>query len=264
MSGKPGDVKTGKLAARKYSPRTLKILFAMSMNECAHPECREPIVHPKTEESEAAVIGQIAHIYALSNDGPRGKRDLTETERNLPDNLMLLCPTHHVLVDAQHATYPAATLLDWKARHERKFQDSLGTSISDVGFIELEFAARSLMAADLQPLDESLKTIPPAQKIETNSLGKSSSMLLTMGAANSSNVEAVLIRATQLDPSFADKLRQGFVVRYQNFVWEGMKGDDLFMAMYEWAGGANRDKPREAAGLCILAHLFIICDVFEK
>lgn len=110
----------------------------------------------------------------------------------------------------------------------------------------------------------SLKTIPPADKIKKNGLGGRSKMLLTMGAANSSEVEEVLLKASQLDPEFADKLREGFVEKYREFLDEGLKGDDLFMAMYAWAGGASRDKTREAGGLCILAHLFLICDVFEK
>ena len=120
------------------------------------------------------------------------------------------------------------------------------------------------MSSDPDHTEDGLKTIPPGEKIHKNGLGTTSALLLTMGAANSADVEAVLLKATQLDSKFANNLREGFVTRYRDFVTEGLTGDDLFMAMYEWAGGASRDKHREAAGLCILAHLFIICDVFEK
>jgi hypothetical protein len=251
-------------ASRRYSDKTLKILFAMSMNECAHPSCTQPVIQPKSEASDVAVIGQIAHIYAASDNGPRGKAGLTEKERNHPDNLILLCPTHHVVVDQQHASYPASLLLEWRSTHERKFQEVLGAQISDVGFHELELTARSLMSAQSAVSPGSLKTIPPDEKIRKNGLGGRSKMLLTMGAANSAEVEDVLLKASQLDPDFADKLREGFVRKYGTFFEEGLRGDDLFMAMYAWAGGASRDKSREAGGLCILAHLFLICDVFEK
>ena len=30
------------------------------------------------------------------------KKGLTAKERNSPDNLILLCPTHHTIVDEQH------------------------------------------------------------------------------------------------------------------------------------------------------------------
>jgi hypothetical protein len=250
--------------SRRYGETTLKVIFTLSMNECAYPDCSQPVIQPKTDESDAAVVAQICHIYAASDNGPRGNPDMTDKERNLPDNLMLFCPTHHTIVDKQHETYPAKLLLEWKGRHERRFRETFGASISDLGYEELELTARSLLASDRDPAEGGLTTIPPAAKIAKNGLGNTSTMLLTMGAANSSEVEAVLVKASQLDADFADKLREGFVSRYRRFREDGCAGDGLFMAMYQWAGGANKNRLREAAGLCILAHLFILCDVFEK
>ncbi len=45
--------------------------------------------------TSAAVVAQICHIYAASDNGPRGKPGLTATERNSPDNLILMCGHHH-------------------------------------------------------------------------------------------------------------------------------------------------------------------------
>ena len=264
MSGNKGRMATDRKSVRSYSDRTLKILFAMSMNQCAHPHCSQAVIQSKTSKSEAAVVGQIAHIYALSDDGPRGKSGLSDAERNQVENLILLCPTHHVVVDAQHESYPAAALLKWKSQHEMKFRDRVGGNLGDLGFLELETAARRLMADGPTTSTNSFQIVPPGQKIEKNGLGKTAELLLTMGAANSSQVESLLLQGTQLDSSFADRLREGFVVRYAQFVRDGLQGEVLFLAMYEWAGGPSKDKSREAAGLCILAHLFIICDVFEK
>ena len=100
---------------RNYSKRTLKILFALSGNQCAFPGCTNYIVEPATEQSDAAVIVQQSHIYAISNAGPRGTSELTEKELNSHENLLLLCPTHHVLVDAQPETYTAKKLKKWEA-----------------------------------------------------------------------------------------------------------------------------------------------------
>jgi hypothetical protein len=134
-----------KSSPHKYSEKTLKILFALSGNQCAHPECANSIIEPKTDYSEALVVGHIAHIYAASDNGPRGNPTLSESDRKKPENLILLCPTHHVIVDGQHETYPATLLLTWKEKHERKFQQRLGGTIKDLGFSELEFAAKALM-----------------------------------------------------------------------------------------------------------------------
>ena len=129
--------------ARNYSAKTLKILFALSGNRCAHPKCNEPVIANATLDSTDLVVGQISHIYAHSDKGPRGKPGMTEKERNQADNLMLFCPTHHVIVDGQHETYTAPILLGWKQHHERRYRDNLSARLTDIGYAELEVAARA-------------------------------------------------------------------------------------------------------------------------
>lgn len=106
---------------RQYSSKTIRLLYGSCGNECAEPTCTNRIIAAGTPESEAAVIGHICHIYAASDNGPRGKPDLTEKQRNAPENLILLCGHHHLLVDKQWETYPAEMLIAWKKKHEAKF-----------------------------------------------------------------------------------------------------------------------------------------------
>ena len=117
---------------RNYLQRTLKILFAQSGNQCAHPQCTNTVIEPATEFSDAAVKAQIAHIYALNTDGPRGKVGLTQEELNSHENLILLCATHHQVVDKQYETYPAETLQQWKQRHEAKMKERLSADRESV------------------------------------------------------------------------------------------------------------------------------------
>ena len=108
-------------STRRYSEKTIKVLFGSSGNQCAYPDCTNPIIAPETEQSDATVVAYIRHIYAAADNGPRGKPDLTEEERNAPDNLILLCGHHHPVVDKQYETYPADLLRSWKKVHEAKF-----------------------------------------------------------------------------------------------------------------------------------------------
>ena len=118
---------------RNYSQKTLKILFGLSGNQCAHPKCTNNVIEPATEKSDAAVIAQICHIYAISDDGPRGKAGITNEELNSPENLILLCPTHHTVVDNQYETYPAEMLKQWKQDHESKVvKNRLSASLDNV------------------------------------------------------------------------------------------------------------------------------------
>ncbi len=106
--------------SRRYSNSTIKLLFGLCGNECAHPDCSNPIIELGTHRSDAAIVGQISHIYAASDAGPRGNPDLTDLERNSPDNLILLCGHHHPIVDRQFESYPATLLKSWKREHEAK------------------------------------------------------------------------------------------------------------------------------------------------
>lgn len=249
---------------RNYSSKTLKMLFALSGNRCAAPGCKEPIIAPGTDRSDAIVVGQIAHIFAVSEDGPRGKTGMIEKELNQASNLILLCPTHHVKVDGQHETYPAAMLTAWKTSHEKKYAEALSGPVGSVGFAELEVAAKSLLSPRGTAVKHSLAVIPPQEKIDRNELGSTTSMLLSMGAAKSAEVEEMMIQAAQLDPLFPERLSAGFTQRYEAAKARGLTGDDIFNELYEGVGGGGVDNGVGAAGLCIIAHLFIICDIFEK
>ena len=131
MTAKKTPTKAPKLK-RKYAPRTLKVLFALSGNQCAHPECTNTLIEPATEKSDALVTAHICHIYAISTDGPRGKSGLTEKELNSPENLILLCRHHHGIVDGQHETYPADMLRAWKQTHEAEMQKRLSADLESV------------------------------------------------------------------------------------------------------------------------------------
>lgn len=99
---------------------TKRILDIQSLNQCAFPGCTNPLVEPGTGQSNPAVVSDICHIYASSPNGPRGQGGLTEEELKSIDNLILLCPNHHRMVDRQPETYTAELLKQWKEEHEAK------------------------------------------------------------------------------------------------------------------------------------------------
>jgi hypothetical protein len=252
-----------KLAARRYSQKTLKTLFALSGNKCAEPDCAERVIRPAKDGADVQVVGEIAHIYASSDKGPRGKPGLTPDQRDHPSNLIVLCPTHHGEVDGQKERFPAETLLNWKAAQEGKASRELRRSITDIGYAELEIAARAVAATSPATPSPNYTVIPPRDKMERNRLGQKPELLLSMGSAKSHEVGEVLIKAAQLDPDIPTRMTAGFAAHYAKQKALGLVGDELFFEMYAWAGG-DGDEIRRAAGLCILAHLFILCDVFEK
>lgn len=69
-----------------------------------------------------AFIGQVCHIEAANEGGPRFNKNQTNEERRAFSNLMLMCYSHHVETDDEQE-YPTEKLRGIKAEHERLFGD---------------------------------------------------------------------------------------------------------------------------------------------
>lgn len=100
------------------TPSTVKQLFAFSGNQCAFPECKEVLVFEKD------VIGEICHIEAENSKGPRYNTAQTDDERRAFENLILLCPKHHKIIDGDEGKYVVGILKGYKADHEKQFKES--------------------------------------------------------------------------------------------------------------------------------------------
>jgi phosphorylase superfamily protein/HNH endonuclease len=98
------------------SDRSIKILFASSGGACGFPGCTTQLVQPQSR----ALLGELCHIRAASPGGPRFDPRQSDGSRNDADNLIILCPNHHRLVDQDPTTYTAESLLLMKQLHENR------------------------------------------------------------------------------------------------------------------------------------------------
>ena len=71
-------------------------------------------------------VGEIAHIHAKSDGGPRAKPELGIKDRQSRENLILLCPTCHTKVDKCPDQYPASLLREWKRNHRSSISEAIG------------------------------------------------------------------------------------------------------------------------------------------
>lgn len=99
---------------RTYTSAAIKILFAQSGNKCAYPSCPTPVIFQSSEGSEPHVTGQICHIFPASSSGPRAGSGLARTGINNHSNLIILCPTHHDIVDRATDIFTEEVLKSWK------------------------------------------------------------------------------------------------------------------------------------------------------
>jgi hypothetical protein len=248
---------------RNYSPADIKILWGAN-TICSHPECHKKLVASATEEDEAKSIGKICHIIASSDDGPRGDPNFPSERRDDPDNLILLCGTHHDEVDVQPKTYSAADLREWKENHERWVADTLSDAVVALTFDELEAVAKSLIATTPTAIGDLVPPTPPLKKMRHNGLTAAVAGHFQIGQLRFYDVESFINDQTGWDVDFGERLKAGFVGQYDAFWDRGLRGDDLYISLAEWsAGGARAPLERQAAGAAILSYLFHVCDVFE-
>ncbi len=108
------------------SEKDLKKLWGLAAGMCAFPGCQQDCL-VFVDLKDPTVLGEMAHVIAQSPKGPRGKATGGE---DTYENLILLCPTHHRLVDkAPSGYYKESDLLSWKAQHEARVRERLSAPI---------------------------------------------------------------------------------------------------------------------------------------
>ena len=122
------------------SPKTVKILFASSGGICAYPGCNTSLVN----FASGALLGEMCHINAASEGGPRYDPMLSETDRHGSDNLIILCPTHHSLINQDPINYSSANLRLMKVEHERRVAGIVSDSQQVIGVKQATDFARQV------------------------------------------------------------------------------------------------------------------------
>jgi hypothetical protein len=107
--------------ARDVSCRDRVILYARAAGRCSFRGCPRNIVeHHLT--GDAGNFGETAHIYAFSEDGPRGDAAGRPANPDVLENLILLCPPCHKLVDDNPHKYPVEELRAARHMHEQRIR----------------------------------------------------------------------------------------------------------------------------------------------
>jgi hypothetical protein len=102
-------------------PEAVK-LWARAGGMCSFPNCRRALAWGP---DEIRLRGEMAHIVASSDGGPRGDPSSPTADRNKYENLILLCPNHHEEVDSEEIHFTSDALREMKAQHESWVEQQL-------------------------------------------------------------------------------------------------------------------------------------------
>jgi SMODS-associated and fused to various effectors sensor domain len=127
-------------SARYYDPQTLKLLWGRAAGRCAMPSCRIELFITDDDYDPVCVIGEMGHIAASSDGGPRANQALTSRERDSYANLVLFCRNCHRQIDTLKQSYPEQRLREIKANHEAWVR----TALPERGFSQRKWSVLRL------------------------------------------------------------------------------------------------------------------------
>jgi len=138
----------GRPARRPIPPRELRILWGRSGNICAFRDGRQICEQKLVGGADSTfVVGEAAHIHGVKPGSarydPRAVADGVDLDAY--DNLILLCSTHHTLVDdVQHrAHFSAMRLHSMKEEHEGWIDRFVGSRANGIARLKAEFVIDS-------------------------------------------------------------------------------------------------------------------------
>lgn len=112
---------------RRNSAAAKRLLLTKAGNKCSFPGCNIELI-----DSTGVPIAEVCHIEAISPGGPRyspshvSLDSATANGREMAelDNLIVLCPAHHRLVDARPEDYSVEWLKAVREQHENAISSS--------------------------------------------------------------------------------------------------------------------------------------------
>ena len=114
------------LDRKEFSEKTKTIIAKRAGYRCSFPDCNKILIGPGSASEEVIELGECAHIFAASKNGPRKKGALSDEDLRKAENGIYLCREHHKIIDAKQTDYPSELLMQYKSKHEFLISSQIG------------------------------------------------------------------------------------------------------------------------------------------
>lgn len=125
------------------SEKTIKILWSNAAGRCSFTGCQERLTGEQAAQSAPYTLGEMAHIKGKKIGSNRYDASQNEEQRDSYENLILLCPTHHTLIDVpeNESLYSPDILTSMKNEHEASVTHRLDSAtISNISDLKNQIA----------------------------------------------------------------------------------------------------------------------------
>jgi len=108
--------------------KSIKLLWSNAAGICSFSGCSEKLSVEQAAKVAPYTLGEMAHIKGNKLGSNRYDQSQADVARNSYENLILLCPTHHTLIDKSEneLEYTVELLHEMKDEHESYISNRLG------------------------------------------------------------------------------------------------------------------------------------------
>jgi len=157
---------------RDYTTRTRERLCLLSGCRCYNPNCCKNLIAMDIK----TISKRISHIEAASEQGPRFNLNMSDNDRRGFDNLVLLCPECHDIIDniENLEAYPVELLKEWKANREQEISNQ---RIRNPTYLKTAINALSDIDFPEEINEKEKKPFEIGKKISYNSIKRNKSLI---------------------------------------------------------------------------------------
>jgi hypothetical protein len=122
------------------STKTKSVIWGKGAGRCYF--CNTSLIGDLMAGNENANFGFVAHVVGEKETSPRGDKVRSPQLEDDVSNLMLMCYSHHKLIDVDEKdNYPEPRLLEMKARHEERIAVVTGITADKASYV-LRYGAK--------------------------------------------------------------------------------------------------------------------------
>lgn len=208
-------------------------------------------------------LSEMAHIHGVAGGSARHDPSMSHVDVNKRSNLILLCAACHKIVDDDPVAYTPDRLEKIKSDHEEWARRQLIRDSKFTSFAELAVVAKWLTTAPPAGATTDYAVTPPLEKIRKNGLSEAARSWIEIGMSKSHLVGRFM--EAQPDPSFGERLRDGFLAVYRDLrAGEDLDSDSAFFRMLDMSRDMQGAGALTPAVLAVMVYFFEKCEVFEK
>lgn len=198
-------------------------LLASSGGFCGNPSCHRNLFD-FFETGEIKNIDEFAHIIGQKEMGPRGDDDLPLNERDEYENIILLCPACHTIIDKNPHLFPKEMIRKWKKEHEESIKSLFLAPIYETReevrrFLYPIFAENRAIFDQYGPYSDNAEKDPMATELEWERL------CLQKIIPNNRKIESVILANIDLLTEEEFTSFTQFKLHREGFEYNKLSGD---------------------------------------